>query len=220
MNVVFILALAAIVFALFAALGPGGLWFNFIALVNVVFSALVATNGFEPIAERIHYSWPACGYFIDFVVVWGLFSVTFTVLQLVTSIAARSRVRIGTKLDQIGGFVVAAITGWVLICFTAMTLHMAPLQRDAFGDALLPQFDGGLMASVAPDRMWLNAAQRLSRGGRLGSQESERPSFDPQSEFILNYATRRHDNYQHETGLFAEREWGAAILPSKDATTK
>lgn len=218
MTILLIIALLAIVFAVFAAVGSQGFWYNFITLVNVTFAAIVATNLFEPLAERIHYSWSSVSYLADFLAVWGIFTVCCAVLQLVSRYVAPEKVRLGVMFDQMGGFALSLVTGWILVCFVTMTLHTAPVKRDVFGNALLPSDDGGVVSRNAPDRTWLDATQRLSRGGMLGSHGSSDPSFDPQGKFILNYATRRYDYYRLEQGLFAERAWGAPLpLPEDDA---
>ena len=220
MTVLLIIAMLAIVFALFAAVGPEGFWCNLITLVNVTFAALVATNAFEPLAARIHYGLPKSSYMVDFLVAWGMFIATYVLLQFVTNRASNVKVRIGAKIDQIGGFALATMTGWVLVCFASMTFHLAPVPREVLGNALMPKFDTGFMDTLSPDRAWLNATQRLSQGNRLGSQDSEEPVFDPQGKFILNYATRRHDNYRYERGLFSQREWGAALPTTKDVKSE
>jgi len=219
MQILLIISMLGILFAVFAAVGPEGFWYNLITLVNVVFAALVATNAFEPLATRAHYAWQGSGYFIDFAILWGLFAVTFAVMQVLTNIASTVKVSIGAKVDQIVGFALALVTGWVLVCFTSMTLHTAPLQRDAFGNALLPQFESGVLASLAPDRVWLNSAQKMSRASALGSGGTDQPSFDPEGEFILHYATRRFHNFRDENGLLSKRKWGATTPQGKDVST-
>ncbi len=216
MTIVLTIAMLGIMFAVFAAVGTQGLWSNVLVLVNTVLSALVATNAYEPIAVRIHSSYPSFGYIADLIVVWGMFSLTFILLQLATGIASKTRVRFGSKFDQIGGFVVSILTGWVLVCFTMMTLHTAPIEREAFGNALLPGASSGFLGSVAPDRVWLATTQRLSRGKALGGQDSDEPTFDPAGDFILRNAMRRHEYYETEPGLFAKRRWGDVIPYRKD----
>ncbi|REJ70436.1 MAG: CvpA family protein [Planctomycetota bacterium] len=216
MTYLLIFALLAIVFAAFAAVGTEGCWHGLITLVNVIFAALIATNAYEPLALRLHFAFPAFGYLADFLLLWILFAFVVAVLQYATRSLSTVRVRLGGRLDQLLGFALALVTGWVLVCFTMMTLHTAPLPREAFNDALAPRLDDSFADRLAPDRIWLNSVQRLSYPAALGRGEGDEPSFDPAGEFILKYASRRDDNHRAEPGLFSRRSWGAKVVLGKD----
>ena len=106
----------------------GGMWSNAIRLINVVTAALLATNFFEPAGplagrhgrRRYTYLW-------DFLALWGLFALFMLILRTVTDQVSRVKVRFLNVADQIGSTVFALWIGWVLVCFTMMTLHTAPL---------------------------------------------------------------------------------------------
>jgi hypothetical protein len=202
-----------------------GLWGNAITLVNVVLAAMIATNYFEPLAAFIDGQMPSYTYLWDFVSIWLIFVVTMSILRAVTDAISKTKVRFKMPVEQSGRVLLALAVGYVMMSFTAMTLHMAPLGehpfRGSFGriekgvvsDKAMPSYFLGL----APDRQWLAFMQTRSRAGgddaftgALSRWQvfgwKKRP-FDPQSRFIFKYAARRQKLEQHnrETGAMRVR---------------
>lgn len=176
------------------------LWGAMLRFLNVLFAATMATVWYEPLAalgdpfvDRIQ---PPFGQFFDAAAVWGLFLLILLVLRIVTWFVSKKRVPFPAVLDWGGGAVMAALTAWVMVCFTAMTFHMAPLSRDA----VQPTPDARMFLGLAPDRKWL-AWVRGSTGaaGPFASySETGKPWFDPDADFVLRYADRRWDNLKEK----------------------
>ena len=199
------LGLVIILLACVGALYPEGIWGNFIHLVNVVTAALLATSFYESLARFWEGYMSSFTFFLDFLSLWGLFVLFLIIFRLLTDRISQTKVRFLNVVDQIGSPIVAALIGWVMVCFTAMTLHTAPLAKN-FLDAGLPEAQ--ILMGTAPDRQWLGFVQSVSRGvycRGLSSDEKEKGAygtdtdpeeqklavFDRRAEFIPKYAARR-----------------------------
>ena len=188
-----------------ACLYAQGMWSNAIRLVNVVTAALLATNFFEPMAVWMERRAPTYTYVCDFLALWMLFVLFMLVFRVGTDLLSRVRVRFLKIVDLIGGVFFAAWIGWVMVCFTTMTLHTAPLSRNFMHGAFQPEKK--MFAGTAPDRKWLGFAQKQSMGAfsrSITERDFERypdweqqwaedkvRTFDPLSQFMPKYATRR-----------------------------
>lgn len=197
------LLLIVVFFACFGFLFREGMWSNAITLFNVVVAALLATNFFEWAARVLEKWGPSFTYHWDFLALWGLFALSMAILRGATDFISKVRVRFRKIADQIGSPLLAACVGWVMICFTAMTLHTAPLARNCMGGSF--QREEKMFLGLAPDRKWLAFVQSLSRGAFSQAaspedlqkepdwQEDKTRTFDPRSEFMPKYANRRAD---------------------------
>jgi hypothetical protein len=192
--------LALILLLIFAAcvgfLYAEGTWTNALRLVNVVTAALLATNFWEPAATWLDAWQPTYTYAWDFLALWALFAMFFSVLRVLTDAVSRVKVRFLTLADHVGSALLAACIGWVMVCFTTMSLHTAPLARNFLAGSFNPQNPRMLFGLVGPDRQWLGFTQKMSRGAfcRSSSEsdwKAEKYVFDPRGEFIPKYATRR-----------------------------
>lgn len=188
------LFIAIIVFIL-GGLAREGLWSNTITLFNVIFSAIIATCYFEPVAELLTTKvYAEAVHAWDILSVGAIFSLTFFALRAVTGKLSRFRVRFHPIADNFGGVALTFVIGWVAVCFVCFTLHLAPLTRNFF--------DGGFDAEqrmfwgLAPDRCWLGFMQAQSNNGGLGrnavdAQGNVTSMFDPKSDFMIKYASCR-----------------------------
>jgi hypothetical protein len=181
-------ALLVIVFVVIAMAGSEGLWSNAITLVNVVTAALLATNFWEPVADLLIEQFPQGTYLWDFSALWGLFAVGLIVVRAATYFASRVKVRFPKLVEILGGYLFAVWIGWVMVCFTAMTLHTAPLSREFMFGGFKPE---KRILGLAPDRQWLAFMQRASRGAFARRSGESLQIFDPHGDFIIKYATRR-----------------------------
>jgi hypothetical protein len=182
MSVTLLLLTFAIIAACVGLLLNEGIWSNAIRLINVVTAALLATNWYETVAGWLDGSYT---YFVDFVALWFLFCLFMVIFRVATDFASRMKVRFLATADRIGGVLLATWIGWVMVCFTMMSLHTAPLPRNFLG------FEPGKAAffGLGPDRQWLAFTQRMSRGGFSRWTPTE---FDARGEFIPKYASRRN----------------------------
>ena len=200
--------LLGIMFVCVGMLWNEGFWSNTITLINVVFAALIATNYFEPGAELLekHVLEETFTYLCDFLAIWTIFFVVFTVLRAFTDTISKVRVRFRMPVEHVGRVVMAVWVGWVMVCFICMTLHLAPLARNSFGGAFAKTPDSACFLGMAPDRLWLGFVQSRSRGALShGVSRGNSPYkidagkrvFDPESLFILRYGQRRADLEEH-----------------------
>jgi hypothetical protein len=193
MSSIFIILLVVILFACVAMLYNEGIWSNALRLINVIMAALLATNFFEPVARWLDDMVPSCTYVWDFLSLWVLFAVFVTVFRLLTDQISQVKVRFLGIVDQIGGAFLAVWIAWVMVCFTTMTLHTAPLSRNfLFGGF---NAEERMFMGFAPDRQWLGFMQKMSMGTFSSSARAGEPDekyvFDPRSVFVINYSTRR-----------------------------
>ena len=181
--------LALIFIACFASLMTGGLWSNTITLVNVITSALLATNYFEPLANLFDKQEPSYTYIWDFLALWGIFAVSMTILRVATDYVSQVKVKFFMPVEKAGGYIMAIWASWIVLCFATMTLHTAPLSRNFMGFQSEPSTR--MLFGLAPDRLWLAWVWRESRGTLCGLRAIV--EFDPQHDFILRYASRRDE---------------------------
>ena len=185
------LLLFLIFFACVAMSYNEGMWTNAIRLINVVTAALLAVNYFEPVAQWLDDWEPSYTYIWDFLALWALFAIFMSILRELTDRISRVKVRFLKLADRIGSGVLSVWIGWVMICFTLMTLHTAPLDRNFLYGDFLTGNDERMVLGLAPDRQWLGFMQKSSTGVFSCSEVNE---FDPQADFMPKYATRRSQN--------------------------
>lgn len=176
--------LIAVLLGAVACLWNRGLWTSALSFVNVVFAALLAMNFFEPLAAVFDSEGKSNMW--TFLCLWGLFAIFFTILRLATDLVSQVRVRFPYGLDVAGAVLFALWTGWIMFCFTLVSLHVAPLPRTAFIGAFMAQPDEKMMG-VGPDRLWLAFTRQVS----LGAFSNSDTGFDPEGDFAHRYAARR-----------------------------
>lgn len=201
------LLMLVILFACVATLYTEGMWSNAIRLINVVTAALLAVNFWEPVAASLDGWQPTYTYVWDFLVLWGLFAIFMAVFRAATDLLSRVKVRFLKIADRIGSGLLSVWIGWVMVCFTMLTLHTAPLARNFLGGSLVPE--ERMVMGLAPDRQWLGFVQKVSLGAfcRTASKkdiqqdpawaQDKTRTFDPRGEFLPKYATRRANLEAH-----------------------
>jgi hypothetical protein len=193
MGFLLTLALIVIFMACVGFLYPEGMWGNAVRLVNVLTAALLAANFWEPLAAFLEGSISkSFSYFWDFIALWTLFIVFFVIFRIATGYASRVKVKFLGLADRIGAEVFAACIAFVLIGFTLMSLHTAPLKREFLFGGFQP--GESMFLGMAPDKVWLNYVNYASK--RPFSRWNPRV-FDPDREFIEKYATRRSNFDSH-----------------------
>jgi len=205
----FLAILLIIFFACVAMLVREGLWSNALTLINVVTAGLIATSYWEPLARWLDGQIESFTYLLDFISIWALFVFAFVILRAVTDSVSKVRVKFKTPVEYVGGVFLALWVGWVMVCFTTMTLHMAPLSADFLGGALSPDPRHAALLGYAPDHQWLGFVHRVT--GEKGSLCTSAPSdseatntFDPRAEFIYRYGQRR-TNFEATPSLRVNR---------------
>jgi len=157
-----------------------GLWSNAVRLLNVVFAGLLAMNFYEPLANwMMNYSADIHTYvpFFDFLALWTCFILFVVVFRAITDAVSRVRVRFLQIFDLWGGVVLSLCIGWVMVGFTLVSLHTAPLGQYPLLGSFQPQ-SNMFFGIFAPDREWLGFTRYQSAGPfcRAGDQGSNFPS--------------------------------------------
>ncbi len=184
-----LLAILLVSLAFLTLLGPSGLWTNTLTLVNVITAALLATNYFEPLADWLDRQNSQPTYAYDFLSLWLIFAVSFTLLRMATDFMSPVKVEFHKLVDRIGGGIMALWASWVLVCFIAMTLHTAPLSRHFLRGSFQPRPESEMLFGLAPDRKWLAWVHRQSQGSM--SRIHGNVPFDARGDFVLRYGNRR-----------------------------
>jgi hypothetical protein len=161
-----------------------GPWSGLIMLLNVLLAASLATAWYPWVVARIEPQMASYTYLLDFLVLQGLFCLLLLFFREVTDRLSRTRVRFRRPVELVAGPLVAVLTAWVIVCFTAASLHTAPVPRDF----IQPTPEARMFFGLAPDRRWLAWVRGSSTNGPFARSQSP---FDPQADFILRYADRR-----------------------------
>jgi hypothetical protein len=170
-----------------AALFLEGLWGNLITLVNVILAGLMAFNLFEPVAKMLDSMMPSYSDKWDFIALWVVFFLLMGLMRGVTDSVSKVKVRFFQPVEVAGGVIASLWVGWVMVCFTMASLHVAPLPRTSLSGSFMATPDQSMLG-VGPDRLWLGLVYNTS-GGSL-STWTPKP-FDPDGNFIYKYAARR-----------------------------
>jgi len=192
-----------------------GLWNSVVTLVNLILAIMVAFNYFEPLADTLEAQDPSYTYLLDFLLLWGLFALSFGLLRMMTDILSRRKVAFDFWTETIGRSVVAVWIAWLFVGFVCATLHTAPLSAHFLGFQNTPT--SGNFLGMAPGRQVLAFIQSRSMGSfshpesdparrspRSEDEDRDARIFDPESEFILKYRQRRQ-NFEDEPSFRVAR---------------
>ena len=151
---------------------------------------VIATSFYEPAATAIEGISAAASYtyLLDFIVLVGAclrFRLRF--LRAITRLrSARRRWSSILPVEMAGRSILALVCGWMMVCFVAFSLQMAPLNSADAAGGLGHRPRRKTFAAVSPDRLWLGFMYSRSRPAALGGNQ-----FDPNAEFLLRYRDRR-----------------------------
>ena len=144
-----------------------GLWGNIVTLINMLIAAIVATCYYEPATTQILNSTSQnYSYIADFLVLWLIFAFTFGILRLITDMISPKRIKFHPMTELIGRSVLAVVIGYVMMMFTAFTIHTAPIQSQPFNGALSPGSSSFL--GMSPELQWLGFVRGQSKMGLKG----------------------------------------------------
>ncbi len=181
-----------------------GLWNSVVTLINLFLAMMLAFNYFEPLADLIDAQDGSYTYLVDFLVLWGLFVLSFALLRVMSDLLSRKRVAFEFWTETVGRSLLAIWIAWLFVGFVCASLHTAPLGTHPLG--FQKTVTSGNFLGMAPGRQWLAFMQSRSRGG-FAQGESNQANlspltedqdlkvriFDPESRFILKYYQRRKD---------------------------
>lgn len=178
------LVLLGIFVAVSFALWREGPWSGLIMLLNVLLAASLATAWYPVVVARLEPLLASYAYLLDFIALQGTFCVLLLFMREITDRLSRTRVRFRKPVELAAGPLVAMLTAWVVVCFTAASLHTAPVPR-----ALIqPTPEARMFFGLAPDRRWLAWVRGSSARGPFADSDHV---FDRDADFILRYADRR-----------------------------
>jgi hypothetical protein len=160
-----------------AMLWTEGLWGNAITWVNLIIAAMISVSLWERVANLFDRQASSYTYLWDILAVWLVFSVTMGILRGVTGVLSKRKVRYHRLMESIGNIAMSIIVATTMTCFTAWTLHLAPLAPNPFRGA-------DLRSSFAANT-WIGA-MRFSSGGTMGGGNSF-----PSDGFAGTYHQRR-----------------------------
>lgn len=173
------------------ALWRQGAWSAMLMLLNILAAATLATAWYEWLVAKLEPSMPTFTYVLDFICVWGLFSLTLLLLREFTEKASRERVKLRRPVELFGTPILAAIAAWIMVAFTAMTLHVAPLPLGM----VQPTPESRMFFGLAPDRKWLQWVRNSSRFGPFGRPaqafDNGAVTAEAGGDFIIRYHERR-----------------------------
>jgi len=173
-----------------------GLWGNALRLVNVVFAGLLAMNFYEWLANWLtNYSDDFHTFvpFFDFLALWTCFVLFAAVFIAATDAVSRVRVRFLSIVDLWGGVVLSLCIGWVMVGFTLVSLHAAPVGQYPLLGSFQPQ-NSMFFGMLAPDREWLGFTKYQSKGTFCRSVDKEHAE---QCVFPSDFIEKQLDRRMH-----------------------
>jgi hypothetical protein len=186
-----------------------GLWSNFITLINLLLSGLIASSFFEDLANKFESMQPTYRSLWDFVSIWLLFAGSFFLLRGLTDTLSAMRLRFDPITELVGRSLLSIWIACVFVAFTLFTFHLAPLPPTIMSDTSKSTI------GVGPDKMWAAFIQSRSRGALSVSKDSdyfgaydlplhpddqkiETRVFDPYGKFIQRNLVRRQELSQQK----------------------
>jgi len=191
----FYIVLGLVFFGCLAMLIREGAWNNTVTLLNVLFAQLIATSYWEPLAAWMDEQMPTYTYLLDFIAIWAIFVVAYSILRAITDQLSKVRVKFKMPVEYVFGILMALAVAGEMVVFFTMTLHMAPLSRDVLGGALVTEAVD-LANGNAPGHQWVDYVR--DRTGPKGSLsvasttlKDGTNTFDPERKLFRTYGQRR-----------------------------
>jgi hypothetical protein len=178
------LGLLVVLAAVTGMLVREGLWRSLVMFFNVLVAATLATGWYQALAGLLEKYLAEFTYLLDFLCIWLIFCAVLALAREATDRMSRRAVVFPPLVERIGGGIVALATGWLVMAFTAATLHTAPVPRDV----IQPTPEARMFLGLSPDRKWLSWVRGSSAKGPFSRPVA---AFDAEADLILRYADRR-----------------------------
>jgi hypothetical protein len=178
------LGLLVVLAAVTGMLVREGLWRSLVMFFNVLVAATLATGWYQALAGLLEEYLAEFTYLLDFLCIWLIFCAVLALAREATDRMSRRAVVFPPLVERIGGGIVALATGWLVMAFTAATLHTAPVPRDV----IQPTPEARMFLGLSPDRKWLSWVRGSSAKGPFSRPVA---AFDAEADLILRYADRR-----------------------------
>lgn len=186
MHVLIPLLLLAIFGAVTFFTARQGFWAGLVTLPSVLVAATLATAWHGRLAAQLSQWLPTHANLFDLVSIYLLFVLIFGLMRECTDRISRTRVSFPKRVDQFGAPVAAVLVGWTVMAFVAASLHVAAVRRDD----VQPTPQARMLLWFSPDRAWLQWVRGSSLVGPFGNRSAP---FDEHADFIVRYASRRHE---------------------------
>jgi hypothetical protein len=177
-----------------------GAWGAALTCLCVLFSGLLATNFFEPLANLMEKTFATVSPWserLDIIALVGLFALIVFLLRTACAYLVPTYLTVRPLVHDVVRWSASGLTGYVTMAFLLTALHTAPLPREFLG--FTPE-RSNFLGITKPDRQWLGFTQYVSEkpfvrwgqgrifdGPRIkfGEVEGVWPSFP------IRYASRR-----------------------------
>ncbi|MDO4549801.1 MAG: CvpA family protein [Planctomycetia bacterium] len=160
------------------------LWGNTLRLINLIFSATIASSLSEPVAKLMESLMLKGYFFYNFVAIWFVFLVAYAFFRFTTQQLSKVNVKFHSLANVYGGKVMAAIVAAVFVSFLTFSMHQAPLYKNFLGF----NHKDRLCLGLAPDRQWHDYMVWVSSGVYNVDENS---SFDPKNTYAERYSRFR-----------------------------
>ncbi len=179
------------------ALTSEGLWGAVLVFFNVLFSALIALNFYEPLAQLLATNVSAMSSWADVLCLMGIFLITLIILKVTTESIAPSMVRFPPAVYQIGRLVFGLAGACVTAAFLLLAFHTAPVSRHMFGVIdykYKPPWGWGFDHKLLGFFQYStgNIFTRFGSGlGRPGTEYADTYVFDPRGAWLIDHQNAR-----------------------------
>jgi hypothetical protein len=209
------LVVCALILGLLYALTSEGLWGAALMFFNVLFSAMIAFNFYEPLAKLIDSTGINWG-FSDTLCILGLFCVSLALLRMTTETIAPAMVRFPVPVYHIGRFVFGLGGALITVAIVILSFHAAPVHKKIFTTVT---YDSKPPFGMGIDHQWLGFFQyetgqvfstlgagerdpfRIYGRSRTGDRMAVKV-FDPRARWLIDHQDARP--YGDETVLGGE----------------
>jgi uncharacterized membrane protein required for colicin V production len=177
------------------ALTSEGLWGAALMFFNILFSALITFNFYEPAAAMIVQNMPQAAGYADTACMLTIFVVTLFILRIVTESIAPAMVRFPKILYNLGRFFFGFAGATLTVAILLLAFETSPVHKKVFGVIdynFKPPFNQGI------DRLWL-AFFQYTTGAVFADHRSDSVDrwygnarvFDPRGEWLIQHQNAR-----------------------------
>jgi uncharacterized membrane protein required for colicin V production len=229
MPIIMDLIILFLLLGLTYALTSEGLWGAALMFFNVLFSAMIAFNFYEPVATLIDSTGIPWG-FSDTLSMLGLFCISVLLLRMTTETIAPAMVRFPTAVYHLGRFVFGIGGALVTIAIVILAFHTAPVHKKIFttvkydtkppfGQGLDHQWLGFFQYETGQVFATLGSGQRDPFGayGRAGGGRIPVRVFDPRGKWLIEHQDARPYGEDTDKVLTVDAGEAGAAAPAAPA---
>ncbi|MFO0908304.1 MAG: hypothetical protein U0794_08080 [Isosphaeraceae bacterium] len=207
------LVLAALILGMTYALMSEGLWGSALMFFNVLFSAVLALNFYEPLAKLLASNMSFIAGFADSLCLMAIFIVSLVIFRLTTETLAPAMVRFPTPVYHVGRIAFALAGSTVTLAMILLAFHCAPVHKKVFSVVdykYAPPFKLGIDRGLLGFFQYTTGYIFPNYGGTPDPSREfgTARAFDPRGEWLLLHQDARP--YGTETVLGTESSGGGA----------